>query len=117
MARTGMPVPALMKLLGHRTPKMTMHYVEVAHTDLHKAYEHALDQIQIIDQLDTPNLPTVSSASSNTENIEDVPQLFDALLTRLESCRRDATNRACSKQLHRCIKRMRKVRDEVRQIL
>jgi len=30
MARAGMPVPALMKLLGHTTPKMTMRYVEVA---------------------------------------------------------------------------------------
>ena len=116
MARTGMPVPALMKLLGHRTPKMTMHYVEVAHTDLRKAYDHALDQIQIIDRLHTPQLPTASWAPSYAENIEEVPQLFDALITRLESSRRDATNQARSKQLHRFIKRIRKVRDDVRNI-
>jgi len=116
MARTGMPVPALMKLLGHRTPKMTMHYVEVAQTDLRKAYDHALDQIHIIDRLDTPQLPSVSSASSYVENIEDIPHLFDALITRLESSRRDATNPARSKQLHRFIKRIRKVRDDVRKI-
>ena len=44
MARAGMPVPALMKLLGHQTPKMTMRYVEVAHVDLRHAYDQALGE-------------------------------------------------------------------------
>ena len=116
MARAGMPVFALMKLLGHRTPKMTMHYVEVAHIDLRNAYDHALEQIRIIDQFHTPNLPA-ASAASNPEPIEEVPQLFDALITRLESSRRDATTQARSGQLRRFIKRMRKARDDLYKLL
>jgi len=117
MARTGIPVLALMKLLGHRTPQMTMHYVEVAHKDLRKAYDHALDQIELIDQIHTPNLPAVPSASPQPETIAEVPQLFDALITRLESARRDQTTQQRSKQLLRFIKRIRKTRDELKKVL
>ena len=116
MARAGMPVFALMKLLGHRTPKMTMLYVEVAHTDLRNAYDHALEQIRIIDQFHTPNLPAASGAS-NPEPIEEVPQLFDALITRLESSRRDASTQERSKQLRRFIKRLRRTSDDLTKIL
>jgi site-specific recombinase XerD len=117
MARTGMPVLALMKLLGHRTPQMTMHYVEVAHKDLRQAYDHALDQIQLIDQLHTPHLPAVSSPSAQPDTIAEVPQLFDALITPLESARRDATTPARSKQILRFIKRMRRASDDLKKIL
>jgi hypothetical protein len=117
MARTGIPVLALMKLLGHRTPQMTMHYVEVAQKDLRLAYDHALDQIQLINQIDTPNLPALSSASPQPDTIAEVPQLFDALITRLESARRDATTPEHSKQLLRFIKRMRRASDDLKNIL
>ena len=48
MARAGMPVPALMKLLGHKTPKMTMRYVEVAQNDVREAYDKAVTQLSVI---------------------------------------------------------------------
>lgn len=115
MARAGMPVFALMKLLGHRTPKMTMLYVEVAHTDLRNAYDHALEQIHIIDQVDIPTLPA-TSVPSNPEPIEEIPELFDALITRLESSRRDASTQQRSLQLRRFIKRIRKARDDLKKL-
>lgn len=116
MARTGMPVFALMKLLGHRTPKMTMHYVEVAHTDLRNAYDHALEQIHTIDRVHIPNLPPTAGAC-NPQPIQEAPVLLEALITRLESSRRDASTQKRSTQLHRFIKRMRKARDDLTEIL
>jgi len=59
MARAGMPVPALMKLLGHKTPKMTMRYVEVVQTDVRQAYDQALTQLSVIRSVQARTLPTL----------------------------------------------------------
>jgi hypothetical protein len=41
MVRSGVTLPALMKLLGHRDPGMTMRYVDVASNDLHREFHLA----------------------------------------------------------------------------
>jgi len=41
MLRAGVSFPALMKLLGHTNPEMTMRYVEVALTDLQREFQLA----------------------------------------------------------------------------
>ena len=61
-----------------------------------------------VNRVQTPNLPVAPSASSNHQVIEEVPQLFDALITPLGLARRDTTTLQRSKQLHRFIKRMRR---------
>jgi integrase len=38
MLRSGVSVPALMKLLGHKSPDMTMLYLEVTLTDLQREF-------------------------------------------------------------------------------
>jgi integrase len=38
MVRAGVGLPALMKLLGHVNPEMTMRYVDVAGTDLQREF-------------------------------------------------------------------------------
>jgi site-specific recombinase XerD len=67
MARAGMQVPALMKLLGHRTPKMTMRYVEVAQLDVRKAYDDALVQLRVMHALQQRALPPHSSLPQHPE--------------------------------------------------
>jgi integrase len=44
MVRAGVSLPALMKLLGHVNPEMTMRYVEVAATDLQREFQMARSQ-------------------------------------------------------------------------
>ena len=44
MVRAGVSLPALMKLLGHVNPEMTMRYVEVASTDLQREFHMARSQ-------------------------------------------------------------------------
>ena len=116
MARAGVPLPALMKLLGHRTPKMTMRYVDVAQTDLRKTYDHALTQIKPIDLIESPALPA-PSFSLSTPVPEEIPTLLQALISRIESLRRDATNQEEQKQLDRLVRRLRRYRNDLEKIL
>ena len=59
----------------------------------------------------------VLKVPSDFATIQEVPLLFDALITRLESSRRDATTQARSNQLRRFVKRMRKARDQLHKLL
>ena len=42
MVRAGVSFPALMKMLGHTTPRMTLRYVDVTQVDLQREYRAAL---------------------------------------------------------------------------
>src|ERR1700738_586963 len=44
MLRAGVTFPALMKLLGHASPDMTMRYLDVALTDLQREFHTARAQ-------------------------------------------------------------------------
>ena len=120
MARAGMPVPALMKLLGHKTPKMTMRYVQVAQNDVREAYDQAMTQLSVIRSVQSRTLPalTVQPATmpQQTES-NQLLKLMEAMITCLESHRRDELDPARSKQLHRFIKRMRKAGYDLKDIL
>jgi integrase len=120
MARAGMPVPALMKLLGHKTPKMTMRYVEVAQNDVREAYDQALTQLSVIRAVQKRTLPTlpipVAALPQQTE-ANQLAKLMEAMITCLESHRRDELDPTRSLQLHRFIKRMRKAGYDLKDIL
>ena len=46
LANAGMPLPALMALLGHQTPEMTLRYVTLASPTLRTAYETAMGKMR-----------------------------------------------------------------------
>jgi site-specific recombinase XerD len=120
MARAGMPVPALMKLLGHQTPRMTMRYVEVAQVDLRQAYDQALTQLSVIRSVQTRTLPTLPTPSATLPTQPDSNHLLkftEALIAHLESHRRDEDDPRRVRQLHRFIKRMRKACYHLKKIL
>ena len=116
MARAGMPVPALMKLLGHRTPKMTMRYVEVAQIDVRKAYDDALVQLRAMHTLQARALPSHSSLSQQPQALQPLV-LMAATIAVLESMRRDTQDPGRVRQLHRFIKRLRKAGYDLKDIL
>jgi len=120
MARAGMPVPALMKLLGHTTPKMTMRYVEVAQNDVREAYDHAMTQLSVIRSVQSrtlPSLPVSAAALPPQTELDQLLKLMEAIITCLESRRRDELDVVRSKQLHRFIKRIRKAGYDLKDIL
>jgi integrase len=116
MARAGMPVPALMKLLGHRTPKMTMRYVEVAQIDVRKAYDDALIQLKTMHSLQTRALPPHASLPQQPESLQPIT-LIAATIALLESMRRDCQNPDRTRMLQRYIKRLRRAGYDLKNIL
>ena len=116
MARAGMPVPALMKLLGHKTPKMTMRYVEVAQSDVRKAYDDALVQLRAMHTLQARALPPHSSLPQQPETLQPLA-LIAATIAILESMRRDCQKPVRARLLQRLIKRLRRAGYDLKDIL
>lgn len=116
MARGGMPVPALMKLLGHETPEMTMCYVEIANTDLQLAYQQAISQLKTLNRIHPAPL---SPPSTTHTDLTPAPvcDLISLLVQRLESIRRDTPHPQQQEALHRLIDRIRKARKDLKRIL
>ena len=114
-----MPVPALMKLLGYTTPKMTMRYVEVAHNDVRQACDQAMTQLSVIRSLQSRTLPALSiqaAARPPQPGSDPLLKLMEAMITCLESHRRDELDPVRAQQLHRFIKRMRKAGYDLQEI-
>jgi len=61
MVRAGVGLPALMKLLGHVNPEMTMRYIDVAGTDLQREFHKARSQPRHL--APQPKTPTFSPRS------------------------------------------------------
>ena len=56
MLRAGMSLPAIMELLGHKSIRMTMRYIDVSQNDLQQQYLQAREKIANL--YDLPKLPT-----------------------------------------------------------
>jgi integrase len=58
MARAGVSLPAVMKLLGHRSPDMTMLYLDIAITDLGREFQRArLEPRYLVPRPTSPEIP------------------------------------------------------------
>ena len=69
MLRAGVSLPVLMKLLGHKTPAMTMRYLEVSLLDVQ--HEFQLARLQPRHLLPTPRIPSVTSATPDLSGLLD----------------------------------------------
>ena len=110
MLRAGVGSPALMKLLGHTDPGMTLCYLEVAAADLQREYQLARSKPRHL----VPQ-PKTSLASVRT-GLDGVIDSLVAAQHRLEMFRRplpDADTRAC---LDRLSNRLTKIIAEARKL-
>jgi len=110
MLRAGVGFPALMKLLGHTDPGMTLCYLEVAAADLQREYQLARSKPRHL----VPQ-PKTSLASVRT-GLDGVIDTLVAAQHRLEMFRRplpDADVRAC---LDRLSNRLTKIIAEARKL-
>lgn len=110
MARAGMTLQVLMKILGHQNPAMTMRYVHVAATDLRHHYEQALEKLKVLKNLNPLPLPPPSAPPN-------LHHLIEILITAIDSSRRDASDQNRCAHLQRLAKRIRKARDELKNLL
>jgi hypothetical protein len=67
MLRAGVTLPVLMKLLGHKSPHMTMRYVEVSLLDVAREFELASSKPRHL--LPTPKVRTVNSATPDLSGL------------------------------------------------
>jgi site-specific recombinase XerD len=110
MVRAGVSLPALMKLLGHTDPEMTMRYVDVTGNDLQREFHLARSQPRHL--APQPKAPTVSPRAG-------LDGVADALLSAqhaIEMFRRSLTEGFPRRCLDRLSNRLTKILSEVRKL-
>ena len=110
MLRCGVALPALMKLLGHTSPEMTMVYLDIALTDL----QHEFDLACLHPRHAAP--PPRTPASLSRQGFAGV---FDALLTAqhvVEMYRRSLCGGDSRRLLDRLSNRLTKILAEFRKL-
>jgi hypothetical protein len=110
LLRCGVDLPALMKLLGHASPDMTMVYLDIALTDLQREFDLALSQPRHA----AP--PPRTSPSSTSTGFQGV---LDALLIAqhvVEMYRRALPDGSPRRSLDRFVNRLTKILSEVRKL-
>jgi integrase len=110
MLRCGVDLPALMKVLGHASPEMTMVYLDIALTDLQREFELARSHSPHV--APPPRTPPSSIRSG-------FGGLVESLLTAqhvVEMYRRTLTDRTARRSLERLVNRLTKILAEVRKL-
>lgn len=110
MLRCGVDIPALMKLLGHNSPEMTMVYLDITLTDLQREFDMARAHSRHV--APPPRAPASLAR-------EGFPGVLDAVLTAqhvLEMYRRSLSEGDARRSLDRLGNRLTKILAEIRKL-
>lgn len=110
MIRSGVTVPALMKLLGHKDPGMTMRYVEITANDLLREFRLARTQPRHL--IPQPKAPTITPRAG-------LGGVVDSLLFAqhaIEMFRRSLSKSPSKNRLDRLSNRLAKILSETRKL-
>jgi|ERR1700741_3525451 len=108
MLRAGVSFPALMKLLRHTSPEMTMQYLDVVLTDLQREFELARSKPRhLVPQPHVPSAPIRTGLDGVLESLRTAQHT-------LEMFRRTLPNRASRRRLRRLSNRLSKILREAR---
>jgi hypothetical protein len=115
LLRHGVSLPGLMKLLGHRTLKMTLRYVEVTNEDLGREYLRAIERARH----HYANLKQLGGVSTDDPHppIDATGAAFDHLLARIQALRFDHPDPARRHRLQRFVERLRRAQRELPDLL
>jgi integrase len=112
MVRAGVSVPAVMKLLGHVNPEMTMHYLDVSLLDLQREFHLARSQPRHL--LPASRLPaSISSPQANLTSLLGSLRLAQHVL---EMFRRTLPQGSDRDLLDRIANRLTKIASEIRKL-
>jgi site-specific recombinase XerD len=112
MLRAGVSLPALVKLLGHKSPRMTLQYLEITQQDLQREYRLARSQPRHL-------VPAARAASLPSSPSADLASLIDSLRTTehvLEMFRRSLSDTSALRLLARLANRLVKIVTEVKKL-
>jgi len=110
MLRAGVSLPAVMKLLGHSTPRMTMLYVDITQMDLQREFQLARSHPRHL--VPPPRVPVPVTAPH-----ADLASLLASLHASqhvLEMCRRDTCDDATRRLFTRLENRLMKMIAQIR---
>jgi integrase len=111
MLRAGVSFAAVMKLLGHKSPHMTLEYLEITQQDLQREFHLALSHPR--------HLVPSRAISSGSSPRADLSNLIDSLTSAqhvLEMYRRSLADDSARRLLDRVANRLIKVLAEIRKL-
>jgi integrase len=112
MLRAGVSLPAVVKLLGHKSPRMTLQYLEITQQDLQREYHLARTQPRHL-------VPTPRAVSSPSPPSADLASLIDSLRATqhvLEMFRRSVVETSPRRLLDRLANRLVKIVTAVKKL-
>jgi hypothetical protein len=111
LLRCGVSLVAVMKLLGHRTLRMTLCYVEVTNEDIARDYLKAIEKTQDrYSELQITNRLAVHDAG---EPEKGLGLEFEQLIARVQAVRLDHPDPGRRKSLQRLVERLRRAQNEL----
>lgn len=111
MLRAGVSLPVLMKLLGHKSPKMTMRYVEVSLSDVEREFQLARLQPRHL-----APVPKTPSAASATPDLSGLLSSLRVTQHVLEMFRRTLPEGPPRRRLERLSNRLTKISSEAQEL-
>lgn len=110
MLRAGVSFPAVMKLLGHTSPAMTMLYIEVALNDLQREFEQArLKPRHLVPRPKTPSTHIRTGLDGVIDSLQTAQHALEMFRRTLPT----GTSRSC---LDRLSNRLTKIATEARKL-
>ncbi len=113
LLRAGMSLPALMRLLGHRTANVTLRYLEITQADLHREYRAALEQPRYLTP--APPVLAITQTLQTPDSIDDILLTATSLLQRQRDALLSSPEQAQSALL--LIRRLARIRSLVKKLL
>ena len=110
MLRCGVDIPALMKLLGHNSPEMTMVYLDITLTDLQREFDSACSHPR---HAAPPPRTSASLASAGFAGVVDALLMVQHVF---EMYRRSLSDRDARHLLDRLGNRLTKILAEIRKL-
>jgi integrase len=111
MLRAGVSFAAVMKLLGHKSPHMTLEYLEITQQDLQREFHLALSHHRHL----VPSR-AISSGSSPRADLSNLIDSLTSALHVLEMYRRSLADDSARRLLDRVPNRLIKVLAEIRKL-
>jgi hypothetical protein len=111
MLRAGVSFAAVIKLLGHKSPHMTLEYIEITQQDLQREFHLALSHPR--------HLVPAHTTSAGAPPRPDLSSLIASLMAAqhvLEMYRRNVDDKSAQRLLERLANRILKILNETRKL-
>lgn len=112
MLRAGVSLPALMKLLGHRTANMTLRYVEITQQDLQREFHLARQTPRHL----LPLPAALPAADPDTADVPAVVARLSAAARVLDLFRQQQTSPGFDKPLQLLLRRLIRIRSRFQKV-